>query len=298
MSLLSDTQGRPERVWSLLRLLQALGGRASRGDVDTWMMPASFRDSDKSLSQVAQTVGSARSLGLVDDDGDELVLLVEDVPATMQGFADLAHYRLCEPLNDADAVVFQAYACVIVETARKGNSDWLAEQKAAEIANFINRVLVHGEDSDLRRFNKEKAPAWRAWLVALGLAFEASALPYLFPQPAERIARELPAIAASLGIDVEIPATKFVNELGRRMPYLDGGSVHKQLADRIAAVHDWRQREGSLSNVLSEALRDLHDEGVIELRARADAKDALILDHDPGSPLRSFVGVVICGGRR
>ena len=74
MSLLSDTQGRPERVWSLLRLLQALGGRVPRSDVNTWMMPASFRDSEESLSQVTQTIGSARSLGLVEDDGDVRVV--------------------------------------------------------------------------------------------------------------------------------------------------------------------------------------------------------------------------------
>jgi hypothetical protein len=297
MSLLSDTQGRPERVRSLLRLLDALGGRASRDEVDTWMMPGSFRDTEKSLSQVNQTVGCARSLGLVEDDGDALVLSVDPVPSDMQVFLDLVHARLCDPQNEADNVLFRAYACVVLETARTGNTDWLAKPKTiTEIAPSINRILAHGE-SDQRVFNTTKAPPWRVWMVALGLAVEGgNALPYLFPQPAERLTRELPAIADAHGRGVEIPAATFMAEVARRMPYLDGGQVYARVAAQFVEVHRWQSRAGRVTNVVSEALRDLHDEGTIELIARADAADALSLHHEIGSPLRSFVGVIIRDG--
>lgn len=297
MSLLSDTQGRPERVWSLLRLLDALGGRAARDEIDTWMIPASFRENEKSPSQVSQTVGSARSLGLVEDDGNDLVLRVDPLPEDMQAFTDLIHARLIDPQNEADSVLFRAYACVLLETARTGNTDWLVNQTLPDIAIYINRILVRGENGDQRVFNKDKAPAWRAWMVALGLAVQGGkALPYLFPQPAERLTRELPAIADAHGRGVEIPAATFMAELGRRMPYLDGGQVYTRVAAQIAEEHGWRLRAGWVSNVVSETLRDLHDEGAIELIARADSPDALSLHHEAGSPLRSFVGVIVRDG--
>ena len=297
MSLLSDTQGRAERVWSLLRLLDALGGRALSKDIDTWMMPASFRRDEASLSQVHQTVGCARSLGLVSDDKNHLVLMVDPVPANMQAFTDLVHARLCDPPNEVDTILFRAYACVVLETERTGNTNWLADQPISDIAIYINRILGLGGSGDQRLFNKDKAAAWRAWMVAVGVAVEGGrTLPYLFPQPAERLIRELPAMADAHGRGVEIPAATFMAEMGRRMPYLDGGRVHARVAAQFAEEYSWRSRAGWVSNVVSETLRDLHDDGAIELIPRSDAPDALSLHYEVGSALHSFVGVIIRDG--
>jgi hypothetical protein len=292
MSLLSDTQGRPERVWSLVRLLDALGGRVTRDDLHSWMMPVSFRENDKSLSHVSQTLGSARSLGLVSDEGNEIKLEL-DLPDDITAFMDLVHQRLCTPHNEADRVLFHAYACVVLETERTRGTDWLTDQNTEQIASRINTVLV-GNESE-RVFNNSKVPAWRAWMVALGLAFEgASGFPHLFPQPAERLLRELPAIVAKHGRGVEIRASTFMAEVAERMPYVDGGSIHTQIADQMQMP----RRPGWIGNVLSEALRDLHDDRVIELISRADAPDSLSLAQETGSLLRSFVSVIIPDGSR
>ncbi|KIG17584.1 hypothetical protein DB30_03065 [Enhygromyxa salina] len=221
------------------------------------------------------------------------MLSVDPAPNGMEAFLDLVHARLCDPQNEADDVLFRAYACVVLETERTGNTDWLAQSSAA-IATSINRILAHGESGAQRVFNNTKAPAWRAWMVALGLAIEGgNTLPYLFPQPAQRLIRELPAIADAHGRGVEIPAATFMAEMGRRMPYLDGGQVYARVAAQFAEVHSWRLRAGWVTTVVSEALRDLHDEGTIELVARADAADALSLHREIGSSLRSFVGVIV-----
>lgn len=299
MSLLSDTQGRPEGVWSLLRLLDALGGRAPRDDVDRWMMPVSFRSSDKSISHVSQTVGCARSLGMVADEARDLTLALATVPQTIEAFSDLVHQRLIAPPNQADGIVLKVYACVVLQTTRTGGTNWLAEQTIPDIASDFNRVLMRGEDGDDRVFNQYKAAPWREWIIAMGLGFAGggkNALPYLFPQPAARLLRELPALADDLGVGVEIPAATFMHALAQRMPYLDGGTTYTHVASLVAEEHGWQPRAGWISNVLSEALRDLHEDGKLSLVARTDAADSLSLSHDPASPLGSFVAVVIRDG--
>ncbi|MED5370941.1 MAG: hypothetical protein VX899_08020 [Myxococcota bacterium] len=293
MSLLSDTQGRPERVWSLCRLLDALGGQARRDEVETWMMPASFRENEKSLVQVRQTIGAARSLGVVRDDGSEIALQVEVLPDSLPSFSDLAHGMLRDQPSDADIVMMRAYACVVLETERTDGTSWLAEQSDKQIADRIDEVLRTGEDIETRLFNPTKIAPWRAWMLALGLGFEGGpALPTFFPQPAERILRELPKLRSESGTTGEIPASTFMSLLAARMPYLDHGAVSEEISSKMG----YRLRPGWVSRVVSEALLDLHDDGVLRLVSRADAPDALSLVGDATSPVKSFVGVVLLDG--
>lgn len=287
MSLLSDTQGRPERVWSLLRLLDALGGRVARGAVDTWMMPPAVRAHDKSLSQVQQTVGCARSLGFVRDDGGDLVLAI-DLPPSTDAFLDRLHDRLCDPPNREDELVLRAYACTLALTAGDGGSTKWLEQKVAVIAGRIDAVA--GDDKTATRdFNSTKAPAWRSWLVALGLAVSGDALPYLQPSPAARLARVLPGIADRFGWGEEIAAADFVAAVAERLPYLDGGDLWIDACRRCGVRLPPRQ----LSNTLSEALSDLEDEGRLTLINRADAGEAWSLHPESTRRHNAFVGVTI-----
>lgn len=295
MSLLSDTQGKPERVHSLLQLVSSLGGRAPKDQLLTWMMPRSFRNDDQSLVQVRQTIGCSRSLGLARDDGDDLVL-DEDVavPADPLEFADLAHCRLRDAPSEPDRVVMLAYAYFVLETARTGSTNWIHDQSGEKVANQINAVLQRSADPGADRlFNSTKYGAWRDWMVALGLGYEAGkTLPSFFPHPAERLARELRHIVRLHGKGTEIPASTFVKAVAVQMPYLDGGAVFEDVAGRLG----WRPKGGWVTSVLSESLRDLHDEGVLHLIGRADAPDALSLAPDVSSPLKAFVGVVIPNG--
>lgn len=293
MSLLSDTQGHPERVWSLLRLLDALGGSTPKEDIATWMMPASFRQSDDSVKNVQQLIGAARSLGLVVDKDGELALTIDRVPEDMIAFSILAHQKLREEPAEADAIMLQVYACIVLETERTGGTNWLNEHKSSEIADRINAILEKGVQTETRLFNKTKLTAWRRWMIALGLGVEAGRiLGTFYPHPAEGLSRELIVIREEHGSDKEIPAGVFIKALARQMPYLDGGSVYKDISDRLG----YQPQSGRVSRVLSEALLDLHAEGCLRLVPRADASDALTLVSHATSAIRSFAGVVISGG--
>ena len=294
MSLLSDIQGRPEGVHSLLQLLAAFGGRLPRDEITTWMMPASFRREEKSVSAVSQTIGCARSLGLAEDRGSDVCLAVDTVSHDPGGFADLVHARLRDAAADADRVMFLAYAYFILRTEQEQGTGWIDDRSVKEVAGQLNSVLQVAENSDEEgNFNSSKYPAWRAWMVTMGLGFEASTiLPSFFPQPSERLGRELPALIAILGQGEEIPAFSFLEALAQRMPYLDGGHIYHEVAARMR----WRPSGDALGIVLSEALRELHDEGRFELVMRGDAADAVSLAPDPIHKPSAFVGVVIHNG--
>src|SRR5437762_5592214 len=109
MSLMSDTQGTPERVWSLVRLLGAHGGEMPRHDVKEWLDPL---ERDTLGTAVANTIGAASSLGLVstDNNGKSLRLEVSDLPRDIDCFSDWVHDRLAKlPGDDSDAIVLAAF---------------------------------------------------------------------------------------------------------------------------------------------------------------------------------------------
>src|SRR5690606_34135446 len=131
-----------------------------------------------------------------------------------------------------------------------------------------------GEDDDGgKRINREKVVAWRRWLTFLGLAVSMPAPWPAQPAPTARIAREIERSNVS---GLEMAAGGFLNLLARRMPYLDRGHLYLQACDRLG----WKPDPRQLSPVLSTALRELHDEGVMQLQLSGDSPDVVALAVD------------------
>lgn len=291
MSLLSDTQGRPERVHSLLKLLEAHGGKLGKQEIQAWLMPRAM--GKERTTAADQTLGAAKSLGFIkaEERGAEQELTVSPVPTEPAGFGDLVHHRLLDAPNEADRVVFEAYAAVLIRCEQEQGTAWLGIETVAQVSNFIRNALA-GADGAKDQFNEEKSPPWRAWLVSMGLAWDTPDMGF-HPQPSVRLERELPAIGKALGFDTEIPAAEFLEQVAQRMPYLDNGSVFKDMARRIR----WARATPRVGVVLSETLRELHDDQVLQLGLRGDATGATALAEDPTHKIQSF-GFVIIPGRK
>ena len=88
----------------------------------------------------------------------------------------------------------------------------------------------------------------------------------LYPTITERLERELSVLVDTLSPVTEHVFADFLVSLGQRMPYIDGGALFIDLAQREGL----RPMGRRLSRVLSNALRDLHDDGRIELIAVGD----------------------------
>lgn len=296
MSLLSSTQGTPERVWSLIAAVSAGGGEIERSDAANWLNPGFMKDGSEQREKpdaFNQTLGAATSLGAVEAEKNALRVGQRFHAEAYRDFADWTHDRLVALSNDEkDAVILETYAWMAVESDRQGSIGWVHDWTRDAFADAADKALPEGADDDgQRRINTTKLPAWRGWLLFLGLLVPMPA-PMQQPHPSAEIraARELERCA--LPRNEEIPAEGFLKALAARLPYLDGGRMFVETAQRIGHA----PAPGRLSPLMSATLRGLHDEGLIELRLRGDAGSVVRLTGNATHKVQSFHAVVVKGG--
>ncbi|QDP22723.1 MULTISPECIES: hypothetical protein [Bradyrhizobium] len=289
MSVLARPQGSPERVWSLVAGLAALGGRTDRTTFESLINPGYNKAGvmTKTKAELARdTLGAASSLGLVEYNNVEAFLRV-DVGSVDQ-LADHLHHHLTH-LSDEDtnSVLLEAYSWVAVESDRHGNLSWIYELDRKTFADQANSALV-GEDEDGRPMNETKLAPWRRWLTFIGLEMP---LPLpgnpSFPSPVRRLLKEIRL--AGLPIGEEVAGQEFLSIIANCAPYLDGGRLFLQACDRMS--HSLKP--STLSPVLSAALWDLHDDGAITLRPRGDSTNAVKLTGDASHKIQNFSLVVL-----
>lgn len=309
MSLLSDTMGKPHRVLALVRLLHTAGGRLPLKDAERWLAPPlRTRAHDRSdlvvleeyksrLVGAAQTIGAGRSLGLVKDDGDDL-LLTAGVPPEPAALAAWVHDRLVGVADEhPDAIVLRVYAWTVLDIERHGGYTTL-ERSQKELANDIEATLNPDRGpEDARMFNPTKLPAWREWAAFIGLGLDSiPSLPAFMPAAATAVGRALRRVGEEKGFDTDIAADELVDALSQpnRAPYLDRGRI---LGDMARLARHSLER-GKLTIVLSDALRTLHEEGALELRSVGDARRSLRLSAHAGQTPMSVVSIVVrrCAG--
>lgn len=285
MSLLSSTQGTPERVWSLINLLQAHEGRLPRESVFEWLSPTFVQAGQKRVisgEPDGQAVGAATSLELVERDGASLALTAS-APVSFQAFSDQVHARLCSiDETDPDYVVLETFAWVAVEVERRQSTGWAASSPQ-EFADAAEHALG---GSDERRFNSTKLPPWRRWITLLGLGVDLPGVGF-YPYVTERVRRELTSSGLQAG--VELKAAEVLAALARRAPYLDGGALFNSVAERVGV----RLPSRRVTRLLSTALRDLHEEGALALTVRGDASELIELAPDGQHPIKTVQTIVL-----
>ena len=289
MSLLSSPQGTPERVWSLVAGLSALGGTSPRGPYDDLLNPGFERDGGEVKAKsalAADAHNAALSLGLVETARDQ-VSLSAPAPSDFAAFADLLHDRLAAlEADDADTVILEGYAWIAAESDRQGGIEWIYQTGRDAFADQANSGLSGKE------MNTTRLPAWRRWLAFLGLGVT---MPHDrnapdFPSPTTRMFRELERSGLSAG--TQLGAGEFVSLLARRMPYLDRGRLFNQACQRISHATSGAR----LSPLLSSALRELHDDQSLRLVPSGDAAERVRLTADASHPIDAFTTVILFPG--
>ena len=295
MSLLSSTQGTPERVWSLIAAVLAGGGTIDRAEAVSWLNPGFMKDNSEYREKPEafnQTLGAATSLGAVEAEKGALRVGSTFHADGYLDFADWTHDRLVALSNDEkDAVLLETYAWVAVESDRQGSIGWVQDWTREAFADAADKARPDGADDEgQRRINTTKLPAWRGWLLFLGLFVPMPAPMQPHPSAEARAARDLGR--SSLPRNQEIPADAFLKALAARLPYLDGGRMFVEAAQRIGHA----PAPGRLSPLMSATLRGLHDEGFIELGLRGDAGSVVQLTESATHKVQSFYAVVVRGG--
>jgi len=137
MSLLTDTMGTPERVWSAMSAVTAADGLLGRDELQALLNPKFVRNGqEREPTDVApkQTIGSTVSLGLIRLENGSYRLGVE-AASDFTAFTDRVHARLCSiDAGDADYLVLETYAWMLLEIDKRQSLHWTA-QTAATFAN-------------------------------------------------------------------------------------------------------------------------------------------------------------------
>lgn len=282
MSLLSDTAHTPERIFGLLKLLDALGGEAPRDVVQSIMI-------SRAEEQVAftQTVGAATSLNLIGTDRTTLRCQVAPTPTTQAEFSDLCYDRILAATDggrgdaeedDDNALLLIAYAIVALKCDQLRSLSWFCDH--LDVSSFADEVRAAAATANPSGalFNTTKKAPWQRWMVNLGLIEDigqGSFIPDVTRRLRSEIARAGPQFA------VTQPASQFVRWARTRLPFLPGGHL-------FASVTGQAPRPGECGVLLSAALRNLRDEGIIRLTTVGDAAGQVGLTSDYADPSKSF----------
>src|ERR1044072_2507269 len=283
MSLLSDTNYSPQRIYALLRLLDTQDGQLVFDSIRTWLKPT-MRGVEQKVSEeninIRQLLGATASLGLIESPSQNQYKLATPVPPTIEAFADSVHDRLVRlDMNHADSIVLEAFAAVVVLTEAEQGTSWLdvnAKDRAAKINSAVRAPEVDEDIEEKKRFNVTKFSPWRRWMVFLGLGVP-MAKSDLYPYPAQRLERELGRLRADETIPKALEVEAFIARIAERLPYLDSGRLFLASVDRVRLPPLGRR----VSRVLSGALRDLHDDKRLVLDAIGDAKETYALTQEP-----------------
>lgn len=291
MSLLSDTSGTPDRVLSLLQLLEAHGGTLPETEVATWLNPPFVENRVARATHIAgvdQTIGAARGLGFVAT-ADGVCALAHGLEnMTLPKLADLTHdVLIAAAADDANGVLPRVFAFVAARSEQVRGTGWVKSTTNVDFAGAVNKVLPQRADTSAkgRAFNEFRvAPFWR-WMAFVGLGIDLAGdwHPYL----AERLDIELRRSGLPRG--VEVPVRDLLEVIRTRMPYLDGGAMYVEVAGHLGLPSPAR----ALSPLLSTALRDLHEEGALKVGARPDAAGVLSLAADPMSAVSAVQYVIL-----
>lgn len=283
MSLLSDTNHSPQRIYALLRLLDTQDGQLGFESIRRWLKPTVRGVEQKGSEEetnIRQLLGATASLGLIESSSQNQYKLTAPVPTTIEAFADTVHDRLVAlEMSHADSILLEAFAATVVLTEAEQGTSWLdlnAKDRAAKINAAVRAPEKDEDDEEKKRFNATKSPPWRRWMIFLGLGVPMPKID-LYPYPAQRLAREIVRMRADEILPQTLEVEAFIRQIAERMPYLDSGRLFLASVDRMRLPPLGRR----VSRVLSGTLRDLHDDKCLALDAIGDAKETYALAREP-----------------
>ncbi len=293
MSILSQPQGTPERVWSLVNGIQAIGGTLSPDDFGALLNPGYVRDGAKVIAErtLAQdATGVSTSLRLIVKEGNSFHCALEQ-SLTHEAFPDLIHDILINtPDEESNSTILNAYAWLVAESHKQKDLSWSTFKDTKSFVEDMLEGLTGDDDDGARPMNTTKLPAWRRWVVFLGLCESLPGLvnaPFWHFSPARRIKKELQR--ANVPEGQTITGSELLRVIANRCPYLDGGRKYQKACSKMGYVHGQRE----LSAALTVGLRELEAEEVLEFGLLGDSSDALLMVPDPTLRTNSFNRVKI-----
>lgn len=258
--MFTDDPVTPTKVETLLDLLRNTRRKFDRDTLLKVFQPEELPAvrSDSSRLQAKRTIKAASELGLIADSSDGAIELAIECPSSKSSREVL--------LDALDRIVlgavevepyfapFYSYLLFLGPQAlvdRNGN-DW----------SIAFERDVHGGQRTDNPFNDPKYTGLHRWYAYAGLGWYGPSGIFQ-PVPTERLSRRLSAI---FGEEPRLSIVAFMDRLSDACPELDGGKIFSD------TNRDYQPEGQTCTLGLSQALIELHEDGVIVLECPRDAR--------------------------
>lgn len=270
--MFTDGPVTPLHVESLLSFLQANSKRQiSREDIRNSFQPPSITEKQE---QSNYSIRACLELGLVEEGEDGLLQLTQ---STRRGgtSAELLHDALDEHVLGGTGVedYFALFYSYMLGLGKKGK-DYSRE----EWVQGFNRDVFNGQQQP-NQFNPTKLTGLHRWMAYMGLGWYDQST-FFNCNPYNRIVRRLETV---FGQRKKLDCDEFIQLLGDACPELDGGRIFR-LANK-----KYDQDAKQCSSGLSQALVELHSDGVLTLHCPKDSDGWSIASAEPSKDGKTLV---------
>jgi len=252
----------PIQLEVVLDVLHAVrNNAASANSIERLLQPEGLPDLTSSSKQAALHLSAARELELIAQDSEgsyRLVAAVREGKPTSKQMIVEAFDRLVLSGAEIEPWFARMYAFVIARSRNipesRGARDDLCSEFNAALPSHIDRANVA---------NSTKLPHYLRWYCYVGLGWRDPAGSFV-PDPTVRLRRSLGKI---FGPSRLMDAADFMSSLSTTCPELDTGALFNE-----AAGSAFNKADRVCTTALAAALRNLHDEGVIQLDCPEDSQ--------------------------
>jgi len=253
----------PTQLEVVLDQLHAIRQKsATAHSVKTLLQPSGLPDVNENSSQAALHLRAARELGLAAEDADGHLRLTypirEGKPSAKVAIIDaFDRHVLSSP--DLEPWFGRIYSYVICRGETGIPSEGGLRKTLCE--QFNNALPARIERTN--PLNDTKLGQYVRWFTYVGLGWRDPSKRFI-PDPTDRLLRSLPAIFES---SRQMEAGAFMSAMALACPELDGGALFLDAAD-----DQYRASDRVCTGALAMALRNLHDEEVIQLDCPKDSQ--------------------------
>ena len=252
----------PTQLEVVLDLLHSIRQKSAPADsIRTLLQPKGLPDLTAFSNQAALQLNAARELKLIAQDNEGHLRLTysirEGKPSAKEAIISAVDHLVLASA-EVEPWFGRLYGYVISRDFGEIPSDSSARK---DLCTQFNNALPRGVER-VNQLNDTKLPHYLRWYCYAGMGWRDPSKCFV-PDPTERVRRALPAIFDGAR---QIDAATFMSSLGQACPELDGGALfmdtakdHFNMADRVC------------TRALAVVLRNLHDEGAIQLDCPKDS---------------------------
>jgi len=252
----------PTQLEVVLDLLHTIRHKnATTETLKKLLQPKGLPDLTASSNQASLQLNAARDLQLItqDEDGNlRLAYTIRDASPSAKESIVRAADQIVLASAEVEPWFGRLYGYVISRPNDEIPADGVARQDLC--TQFNSALRPHIERAN--PLNDTKLPHYVRWYTYLGMGWRDPSKGFI-PDPTERLRRTLCLI---FGTARQLDSQDFMASLARACPELDGGSLFMDVAST-----QYNPSDRVCTKALAVALRNLHDDGTIQLDCPKDS---------------------------